>query len=357
MILSRNSSFDSKACSVSARNSPRLLSDSKWSTPDASPSIRGSSSSFSFHTRPVPKLELAKRNMVEITNEQLLEFRKFLPQDETLQSPLVASTILHYAQIHKYGVVTKSQESKNAVEELVLKYYGIHLSASSTINTVQGGKHWFLPGWFLMPGAHGTVLRMITSTNEQHYVLVTAFASNQQSPNKFEARVLDSGRSITVTSRDELERYLHINGYTDICPMSIAYPKNHRSNHILTACLDICQVFYDIFMIQFPNKASEQRNFIAARNRYLNEYFAKVESCPPDQLRFKSKFLLSQPLDFTEVDKYTITMVQGQEDAKSEVSDDEGPLDHLKEFVDALPIYKYQRKKKKYPVIGRLPIQ
>jgi len=171
-------------------------------------------------------------------------------------------------------------------------------------------------------------------------------------------QLLDSGRSITVTSKDELERYFHINGYTDVCPMSIAYPKNHRSNHMLTACLDICQVFYDIFMIQFPNKASDQRSFIAARNRYLNEYFAKVESCPPDQLRFKSKFLLSQPSDFTEVEKYTVTMVQGQEDAKSEVSSDhEGPLDHLKEFVDALPIYKYQRRKKKYPVIGRLPIQ
>jgi len=127
--------------------------------------------------------------MVEMTQGQLLEFRKFLPQNETLQSPLVASTILNYAQIHKYGVVTKAEDSKNAVEDLVLKYYGIHLSASSTINTVQGGKHWFLPGWFLMPGAHGAVLRMITCTRVYHYVLVTAYTSNQESPNKFEARV------------------------------------------------------------------------------------------------------------------------------------------------------------------------
>jgi len=201
-----------------------------------------------------------------------------------------------------------------------------------------------------MPGAHGVVLRVNTLSGKEHFFLVTAFSEENEGSSKYEARAFDSGRSIRLGSRDDIEKYLHINGYTDACPMAVAYPRSNRSNSVITNCLDICQVFYDLFMIQMPPKASEQRQFISNRNRYLGAYFEKVEDCDIDQLRFKSEFLLSQPTKFPEHHKYEMSMLSGQEDAKSEVSgEDDEPLQHLKEFVEALPIYRYKRKRLKYP--------
>ena len=103
-------------------------------------------------------------------------------------------------------------------------------------------------------------------------------------------------------------------------------------------------------MLRMPSKAGEIRQFVNKRNKMLEKYFSQVDSGSPNKLRFKSKFLLSHPIEFQECEKYAITMVQGQTDAKSDVSGDENDvMANLKEFIDALPMYQYVRKKLRYP--------
>mmetsp|Transcript_1907 Transcript_1907/g.3690 ORF Transcript_1907/g.3690 Transcript_1907/m.3690 type:complete len:347 (-) Transcript_1907:725-1765(-) len=305
--FSRSNSWDNK----SVQSTPSLDTKLRYITPPLSP-FKSCSSSCSQ----LPNLDRdpsVKAYMYALRcsdNEtRLLSFRGFLlPQ---LQDRLVASIIIEYADLQRFGVIRKGGSEKE-VKRLVKRLYRVDVVPRSSMNAVESLKHWFLPGWFLMSGAHGVILRVKASTSDApHYILISAYPNNaSDSPSKIEATVYDSGEAIKLRSRDDLQMYLYQNGYTEVCPMAVGYPKQHRKNLIVKHTLELCQVYFDINMVPSPTKASAMRTFINARTKFLEAYFANVESSTPfDQLRFKSKFLLSRRVSFDESNRYKVTVL------------------------------------------------
>eukprot|EP00472_Partenskyella_glossopodia_P000424 CAMPEP_0197543110 /NCGR_PEP_ID=MMETSP1318-20131121/68064_1 /TAXON_ID=552666 /ORGANISM="Partenskyella glossopodia, Strain RCC365" /LENGTH=374 /DNA_ID=CAMNT_0043102423 /DNA_START=135 /DNA_END=1258 /DNA_ORIENTATION=+ len=296
-----------------------------------------------------PPLDLGRYSEKKRSVEELLKFRQYFAPK--LHEKRIASLIVEYADLCRFGVVAEPDKSEEEVKDLVKKFYDIDLTPRCTLNTVQSQKFWFLPGWFLMPGAHGVVLKVRTPSTDSHYILITAYTHEYESPNMSFAQAFDSGRVVSLSCREDVQEYLHINGYTDICPMAIGYPKSHRSNQIVGYILEFTQIYFDIDMIEMPQKAGEIRNFYNNRNKFLEQYFNKVEQSPKEQLRFRSKFLLSSPVDFPESEKYSVEMVKEMDTLLKE-SDSESVV-KLKQYIEELPLYRYERQKMKFPQISR----
>lgn len=302
----------------------------------------------------------------------ILSFRDYLvPQ---LRGSLIATLIIEYAELDRYGVVPNEKSSREETERL---FRLLHLPHE----TIDGApappgeaafprvicetfKDWFLPGWFLMSGAQCAVLSVRTPyRRRRHYVLLSAYTSSQASPTKLEAKVYDSGAVILLKSDKDILSYLHINGYSDILPTTIGYPKHYRRNRVVDAFLTLSCTYYDISPVPMPSKVSAVRNLISERNRALEAYFRSIDTSPLSMLRFKERFVLFQRARFDESKYYDVsvlhaaasrTRAEGQESTEHTAGqqDDSGDdsSKSLHNRLDALPRYLYVRKRQAFPL-------
>lgn len=304
----------------------------------------------------------------------LLAFREYLvPQ---LRGSLIATTIILYAELDRYGVVPDEENSREATERL---FRLIHLpretpeGASAPPSEAafprvicETFKDWFLPGWFLMSGAQCAVLCVQTPSRRKHYVLLSAYTPSQASPTKLEAKVYDSGAVILLKSTADILSYLHVNGYSNVLPMAIGYPKHYRRNRVVDAFLALSCTYFDISPVPMPSKVSAVRSFISERNRSLETYFRGIDTSPPSMLRFKERFILSRRASFQESKQYDVSVLHSaasrdrskrqnatENEAKLPVNGRAAVQDDwckaLRERLDVLPQYLYVRKRQAFP--------
>ena len=281
-------------------------------------------------------------------NRDLLGFRRFLPR--FFHADTVALPILQYLDVLRFGVLReRGARSCGEVQQRAQQLYGVQLGECGDARTaVNGRKMWFLPGWFLMSGAEAIVLCMRTVSNKKHHVLVSGTGPKGMSISTRHAWVYDSGSVIPISSSEEIKKYLHLNSYSDPLPIAIGYSKTYRDNQTVHSFLDICRVYYDIARIPNPGKAGAARRFARERRELLDAYFERVSESPMSELRFKDKFVLSRPAVFAESDQYTIQIIR-KKVSRDVAFGSQDPLEQLRAYAQALPLYAYERKKKQFP--------
>eukprot|EP00954_Amorphochlora_amoebiformis_P028960 1392460-Amorphochlora_amoeboformis.AAC.2 len=197
-----------------------------------------------------------------------------------------------------------------------------------------------------MHGAMCAIMRVMTADGQEHHIFVAPSKEADGRVKKLSATIYDSGKAIIITSKDDLTEYMHINTYTELMPVSIAYPKIHRDNKMVQEVLHQSRIYFDIKYIAFPDKVHAVRRYISERKKLLDQYFENIESVNLDKLRFKSEFVLSSPREFSESKHYTVTLVKN---ALPQIHEDTKSLKMLRSFVSQLPLYRYTRRRKAFP--------